>query len=80
MHAHPAAEGVQKYCRATLSWLAKSEEHRATIAAAGDIDVLTAAMHAHPEDEAEDEEVQEQCRAALGVLALSEEHRAAIGP
>jgi hypothetical protein len=74
MRAHPAAEAVQQCCGLALSMLALSEEHRAAIAAAGGIDLLTAAMRAHPVAEG----VQQICGGALRLLALSE--RAAIGP
>ena len=57
-----------------MSVLAWSKEHRAAIAAAGGIDLLTAAMRAHPAVGG----VQDWCGYALGGLVESEEPRAAI--
>ena len=65
---------VQQWCGFALCNLAQSQEQRAAIAAAGGIDVLTAAMRAHPAVGG----VQDWCGYALGGLAESEEPRAAI--
>jgi hypothetical protein len=51
-------------CGIALGKLAESQEHRAAIAVAGGIDVLTTAMRAHPAAK----KVQKYCGRALGLV------------